>query len=215
MTKPTEVYACIYAREFPAQALLRLRPEFHDKPCVVMAGKPPFQQVCSLNRKARALGIVPGMTQVEVDTFPSAIVLARSESAEAGTKSILLECAGGFSPRVEDRSEDSIFLCVIDIAGTRSLFGPPEDLAQNLLTRVRTLGVAACIAVSSNSHAAVALARGLLPQHGVKVIPPGEERTTLASLPLAVLDLTEKQKETFSLWGIHTLEMLAALRKKN
>jgi len=214
MTKPAELYACLYAREFPAQALLRLRPDLHAKACVVMADKPPFEQVCSLNKKARALGIVHGMTQVEIDTFPSAVLLPRSESDEAATKSILLECAGGFSPRVEDLSEDGTFLCVIDIAGTRSLFGPPEVLAQNLLTRVRTLGVTACIAVSSNFHAAVALAKGLSPQRAVKVIPAGEERTALATLPLVVLDLTDKQTETFSLWGIHTLGMLAALPEK-
>ena len=214
MTKPAELYACLYAREFPAQVLLRLRPDLHDKACVVMAGKPPLQQVCSLNKKARILGIVHGMTQVEVDTFPSAIVLARSEREEAGAKSILLECAGGFSPRVEDRSEDGTFLCVIDIAGTTSLFGPPDALAQSLLTRVRTLGVTACISVSTNFHAAVSLAKGLSPQQIVRVIPPGEERASLASLPLAVLDLTEKQAETFSWWGIHTLGMLAALPEK-
>jgi protein ImuB len=214
MTKSAELYACVHAREFPAQALLRLRPELHDKPCVVMAGKPPLRQVSSLNRKARALGIVHDMTQVEVDTFPSAIVLPRSESEETATKSILLECAGGFSPRVEDRNEDGTFLCVIDIAGTIGLFGPPEVLAWNLLNRTRTLGVTACIAVSSNFHAAVALAKGLSPQHRVKVIPPGEERAALASLPLVVLDLTEKQAETFSMWGVHNLGMLAALPEK-
>jgi protein ImuB len=214
MTKPAELYVGLYAREFPAQALLRLRPELHDKPCVVMAGKPPFEQVCSLNKKARVLGVVRGMTQIEVDTFPSVVVLPRSEITESITTAILLECAGGFSPRVEGRSEDGAFLCVIDIAGTKSLFGPPEALAQSLLTRVKTLGLMVCIAVSSNFHAAVALAKGLSSQRTVKVIPAGEERTALASLPLAVLSLTEKQAATFSLWGIHTLGMLAALPEK-
>ena len=44
MMKPAELYACIYAKEFPAQALLRLRPELREKPCVVMEGEPPLQQ---------------------------------------------------------------------------------------------------------------------------------------------------------------------------
>jgi protein ImuB len=30
MTKPNELYACLYVKEFPAQALLRLRPELHE-----------------------------------------------------------------------------------------------------------------------------------------------------------------------------------------
>jgi len=213
MSKPAEIYACIHATEFPAQALLRLRPELHERPCVVIEGEPPVQQVCSLNRRARAVGLVHGMTQVEVDTFSGVTVLRRSHSEEAATKAALLECAGGFSPRVEDCSEDTAFLCVIDIAGTNALFGPPETLAQTLLTRVRALGITASIAVSSNFHAAVALAKGIPPQT-VKVISTGEEGTALAPLPLTVLDLTAEQFETFSLWGIHTLGMLAALPEK-
>lgn len=213
MSKPAENYACIHATEFPAQALLRMRHELRKQPCVVMEGEPPLQQVCSLNRNARSLGMVRGMTQVEVDTFPGVMSLRRSLGEEAAAKAALLECAGGFSPRVEDRSEDGVFLAVIDIAGTQALFGLPEMLAQNLLTRVRALGITASIAVSNNFHAAVALAKGI-DRQTVKVIPKGEECTALASLPLTVLDLTVEQAETFSLWGIRTPGMLGALPEK-
>ncbi len=78
MTKPAELYACLYAKEFPAQALLRLRPELRDKPCVVMEGEAPLEQVCSLTRKARILGLMRGMTRVEVETFPAVTLLKRS-----------------------------------------------------------------------------------------------------------------------------------------
>jgi protein ImuB len=213
MSEPTEIFACLYATEFPAQALLRLRPELREQPCVVMEGEPPLQRVCSLNRRAHLLGIVHGMTQVEVDTFSGITTLMRSNGEEAAANAALLECAGGFSPRVEDCSEDAAFLCVIDIAGTQALFGPPETLAQNLLTRIAVLGIAAAVAVSGNFHAAIALAKGI-PAQTVKVIPMGEECTTLALLPLTVLDLTEDQSDTFSLWGIHTLGMLGALPEK-
>ena len=118
-----ELYACLHAKEFPAQALLRLRPELREQPCVVMEGEPPLQLVCSLNRKARSLGMAHGMTQVEVDTFSGVTALRRSHSEEAAAKAALLECAGAFSPRVEDRSEDGAFLCVIDIAGTKAFSG--------------------------------------------------------------------------------------------
>jgi protein ImuB len=213
MTKSAEIYACVHATEFPAQALLRLRPELRDQACVVMEGEPPLQQVCSLTKKARHLGLMRGMTQVEVDTFSGVTALRRSHSQEANARAVLLECAGGFSPRVEDRSEDGAFLCAIDIAGTRGLFGPPEKLAQSLVARVRAFGVTACIAVSGNFHAAVVVAKAPLPL-SARVIPTGEESTALASLPITVLDLNEKQAETFSLWGIRTLGMLAALPEK-
>jgi protein ImuB len=179
----------------------------------MMEGEPPLQFVCSLTRKARSLGIVRGMTQVEVDTFAEVTAMPRSLGEESAAKAALLECAGGFSPRVEDRCEDNAFLCLIDIAGTKGLFGPPETLARNLLARVRALGITACVAVSGNSHAAVALARARLPL-SVRVVPTGEESTALAALPLTVLDLSEEQVETFSMWGIRNLGMLAALPEK-
>jgi protein ImuB len=213
MSKLAEIYACLYATEFPAQTLLRLRPDLRGQPCVVMEGEPPLQQICSLNRRAHSLGMVRSMTQVEVDTFSGITALRRSNGEEAAAKAALLECAGGFSPRVEDCSEDAAFLCVIDIAGTQALFGSPETLAQNLLTRITALGIAAAIAVSGNFHAAIALAKGT-PAQMVKVIPAGEECAVLASLSLTVLDFTEDQSETFSLWGIRTLGMLGALPEK-
>jgi protein ImuB len=215
MTRAAALYACLYAREFPVQALLRLRPELKEQPCVVMEGDAPLEQVCSLNTKARMLGMARGMTRVEVDTFPASVALARSQKEEEATRAILLECAGGFSPRVEEHSEGTAFACGIDIAGTRSLFGPPETLARRLVAQVRAVGIRACVAVSSNLHAAVCIARGLRPGATVKVIPQGEEASTLVDLPLAVLDLTEEQAETFAAWGVRTLGMLASLPEKD
>ena len=74
MTSHAELYASVYAKEFPAQALLRLRPELREKAFAVLMGEPPLQTVCSMNSKARALGVVRGMTRVELDTFSSVVV---------------------------------------------------------------------------------------------------------------------------------------------
>lgn len=213
MNKPTELYACLYVREFPAQALLRLRPELHEKPCVVMEGEPPFEVVCSLNTKARLLGLRHGMTRVEVDTFVGPMVLPRSIGIEKAARNVLLECAGAFSPRIEECSESIAFLSVLDIAGTESLFGPPEMLAKHLRQRIRSLGILGQITVSNNFHAAVCLAKGFT-RSVLQVVAGGKATSVLASLPLATLDLTERQAETFGSWGIRTLGMLAALPEK-
>ena len=140
MSGSAELYACVYAREFPAQAMLRLRPELREKAVVVMDGLPPLETVCALNGRARRFGVERGMTRVEVETFDGVTVLARSVAEEGAARAALLECAGGFSPRVEERSGDGEFLCVVDIAGTEKLFGPAEVLAQNLVRRVRGAG---------------------------------------------------------------------------
>jgi protein ImuB len=103
---------------------------------------------------------------------------------------------------------------VIDIAGTEKLFGPPAVLVRRLRERIRVLGITASIAVSSNFQTAICLARGMSSRANVTLVASGEEGAALSSLLLAVLDLSEQHAETFSLWGIHNLGVLAALPEK-
>jgi protein ImuB len=213
MNAPVELYACLLAREFPAQALSRLRLELREKAFVVIEGEPPLETVCSLNSKARRMGVTRGMTKIELDVFPSVVVLSRSLKEETATKAALLECAGAFSPRIEERSNHHSFVCVIDIAGTEKLLGPPRILTQNLLQRVKALGISASATVSGNFFAADCLARGTSRLHAA-IIPHGQESAALTALPLSVLNLSEEDAETFTSWGIHTLGMLAALPER-
>ena len=90
MTRLPELYACVYVRELAAQALLRLRPDLRDKPCVVLEGEPPSESVCALNTRARLLALRHGMTKVEVETFENVMVLQRSPNTEAAVRTILL-----------------------------------------------------------------------------------------------------------------------------
>jgi protein ImuB len=218
MTAPmTERYACLVAQNFPLQALLRLRPDLQSKPVAVLDGEPPFEQVCSLNGPALTLGVAPGMTRLEMEMFPTTLVLPRSLAQEAAARTILLQCAGAFSPRVEDQSNDGCFICVIDIAGMETLFGSPDALGERLLQRTKELCVRTSVAISSNFHAArclaLALAFGIGKRTGVRVVPKGMECAALAPLPLAVIELSLEHGETFSMWGITTLGALANLKE--
>jgi protein ImuB len=167
-------------KEFPAQSMLRLRPELRVQPCVVIEGEPPQEYACSLNTKARRLGIAVGMTRVEIETFSSISVLSRSRMEEEAAKAALLECCDAFSPRLEAGSRDHACFCVLDIAGMEKLFGPPVDLARSLLQRVKALGIGASIAISSSFHAAVCVARWQASRMDVSIIPQ-----TLQSFPCA------------------------------
>jgi protein ImuB len=212
MNRAGEIYACLYAREFPAQAALRLRPELRDRPVVLLEGEPPLEAVSSLNAKARRLGVARGMTRAELETFSSLVLLPRSRTEETSAHGVMLECAGAFSPRLEDCSNSLDFLCVIDIAGTEKLLGPPQALARELLRRVQTLGVSASVAIATNFHAAIACARSSTAR--ISLIAAGDEAHALAALPLKVLDISSEHAETFASWGIRTLGALAALPQK-
>ncbi len=203
-------YACVVAQEFPAQALLRLQPELRRKPVAVLDGEPAFEQVCSLNGAALRLGIVPGMTKLEMEMFPAATVLTRSCAQELTARAALLECAGTFSPRVQDQSSDGRFSCVADIAGTETLFGSSQALGESLLKKTRALGIQVSIAICSNFQAAKCLARG---HRGILVVPRGRESAALAPLPITVIDISPEHTETFAMWGITTLGELASLKE--
>ncbi len=211
----TERYACVDVKEFPLQALLRLRPELQSKPVAVLDGEPPFEQVCSLNSAALNLGIALGMTRLEMEMFPTALVLPRSRAEEAAARAALLECAGGFSPRVEDQSSDSYFTCVIDIAGTETLFGSPDTLGENLLKKTQALVHTSIHRYQQQlSCRQVPGARALFRQmRRIRVVPRGMECAALAPLPLTVLDLSPEHAETFAMWGITTLGALANLKE--
>jgi protein ImuB len=160
------------------------------------------------------LGVTHSMTRVEMDTFPSVVVLQRSFTEEEAAKAALLECAGTFSPGLEERSTACAFSCVLDIAGTEKLHGTPATLGNVLLRSVSAIGIQARVAIAANFHTVVCLARGMRSRSCLTVVASGGETAALAQLPLKVLDLTEEQAETFSFWGIQTLGMLAALPEK-
>ena len=93
--------------------------------------------------------------------------------------------------------------------------GPPTELGKSLLNRVRALGITSSIAIASNFHASICLARGMAARNRLIVTGPGEECNALASISLKALDLSEEHAETFYLWGIQTLGTLAALPEKS
>ena len=126
----------------------------------------------------------------------------------------MLECAGAFSPRVEDRERRQAFLCVIDIAGTEMLFGPPATLAKNLLDRVKALGIVASVAISSNFHTAICLARGRL--HALTaVIAPVRNALSGASATCGSRSFGGTCGDIFSLGHSHSRNVGGICPRKN
>lgn len=203
-----ELYACLYAQEFPLQSILRLRPELRGNPVAVLDGRPPLETVCSINRAAFMKGAAVGMTRVEAEAIPGLQLLSRSPEGETAAREVFLECAAKFSPRIETASGETHYACVLDIAGTERLFGPPAALAERMREALAGAGFRASVAVSANFHAALLKAGA---SRGITVIPEGQEAAALASLLLDALNLPEKEAEALAIWGIRTLGELAAL----
>lgn len=119
-----------------------------------------------------------------------------------GNLPLLVECAGYFSPHIEETSPDTI---LFDIRGLGSIFGTPEQIASEIHRR---LGLPANLAIAANPDAAGHAARGI---RGVTVIPPGKEAEVLAPLPLFLLGGSPEFARTLDIWGIRTFGEFAAL----
>ena len=203
-----ELYACIHAREFPLQALLRLRPELRGNGIAVLDGRPPLETVCSMNRAAQLKGAALDMTRVDAEAIQELRLLPRSLECETTAREVFLECAANFSPRIEESSRETYCACVLDIAGTERLFGPPTALAERMREALAGAGFRASVAVSANFHTALLKARA---SSGIHVISEGHEAAALANLPLDALSLPEKEAEALAIWGIRSLGELAVL----
>ena len=202
------LFACVHAVEFPAQALLRLRPEWQSEAVVVLEGRAPDEFVCSMNTNAFRKGAASGMTRLDAESIPGLRLLTRSAETEAAARTVLLECVARFSPRFEEVSEGTSCGFVLDIAGTERLFGPAAGLAERLRAELSSAGLKVSIAISANYDTARMKAASV---RGACVITEGEEAAALAKLPIAALHLAEEDRETFATWGIRTLGELAAL----
>lgn len=202
------LFAAVHAAEFPAQAILRLRPDLQSNPVVILDGKSPEEYVCSLNLHARKRGIVQSMTRLEVEELSGIHMLSRSFETEHAARTVLLECASQFSPRIEETFTNNACGFVLDISGTERLFGPPEKLAQNLRTAITALGFQTSISISTNFDTARIKAEFA---RGINIIPCGHEAVSLSKIPIAALELDEESYETFAIWGILTLGDLAEL----
>jgi protein ImuB len=203
-----ELYLAIHAAEFPAQALLRLRPELRSQPVAVLDGPALQQTVCALNRKARSCGAAHGMTRLEAEAVAGLQLIPRSLAEEAQARAILLECAAQFSPRIEETSRGTACSFVLDGTGSERLFGPVDAMAEKVRRAAANAGFRISVAASANFHAA-RLKAAFSP--GMTILPRGEESRALEKLQLSALNLGAEQAETFSMWGIRTLGQLAAL----
>jgi protein ImuB len=217
------VYACLYAPDFPVQALIRVEEELRHQAVAVLDGALPLLTIIAMNSKARQTGIDFGMTKAQAELFDVKL-RRRGLAQEDSAHQALLDCAHAFSPRVEDtgfrhsrKPADSQTVSahgglgdtvILDIAGLDRLHGPPQSIGRALRQLAGRLGLEVNVGIAANPEAATLAARG---RTGVTVIPAGSEPEFLGPLPIDLLPLLPEQQETFQAWGIRTLQALAAL----
>jgi protein ImuB len=235
------LFACLYVPDFPVQAIARVNKELRQQAVAVLDRTPPLLTVIALDPKARQQGVCLGMTKVQAELFDVKLrqrSLAQEAAAHQAlldcsfafsprvedtkfrhvssqANSLIANRIGasssGFAvtPLVRGYLHDSIGDTVIlDIEGLDRLHASAQKIGQALKQLASQLGLEVNVGIADNPEAATLAARGF---SGVTLISAGSEPERLGQLPIEILDLPPEQLETFRMWGIHTLQALAAL----
>jgi protein ImuB len=202
---PAVSFGAIYVPNFILQAIGRSEPELRAQPLAIIDGPPPTYQVVALNRLAEILGVARGMSKATVGQFAQVTIRPRCSGREEAAHSALLDVAWSITPRVEDAALDTL---LIDISGLQSLFGDEQAIARQISSRASALGMNVHVAISANVETARIIARAL---PGPTIVPEGEERLFLETLPVSMLSPSQELSEVFERWGVTTCKALASL----
>jgi protein ImuB len=196
--------ACILVADFSIAALVRANPALDGAVTAISASLAAHAELASVSPRARALGIRPGMTIAQARAISSELtVTARSEAAERTAPESV-------SPVVEPGAPGRVWL---DLAGLERLHAGEDEIASELVRRVRQVGMEASVGVAANKEIAELAARC----GGLRVIAAGREREFLDWLPLDMLDLGAAERgggdleTTLARWGLRRLGDLARL----
>jgi protein ImuB len=203
-------FACAWVPCFAVAAFERGEPGLVDRPVVIVRGAPPVSRVVEASAAAREHRIAPGMTEAEARTrCPVLTARPWSDERVASARHALLEAALTVSPRVEDAGPGLVH---VDAVGLERLVGDARAIAERLAAQVGAVGLRARVGVAA-SRTAARLAAQAGPR--ITIVPPGDERTFLAAVPLAALELSADLAATFARWGIRTLGELSALPRRS
>ena len=189
--------------------------EERDDP--TLAGKPiavgasgPRGVVMSASYQARAYGVRSAMPSVRARRLcPDLVFVAPDFDRYTAESNHVMTILGSFTPLVEPISLDEAFL---DVSGAERLFGPPEEIAQQIRERVRHERKLICsVGVAPNKFLAK-LASAHAKPDGVVVVPAGGIRGFLDPLPVEELwGVGEQTASVLDRLGVRTVADLLAL----
>jgi DNA polymerase-4 len=176
-------------------------PSLKGKP-VMVGGTPEGRGVvAAASYEARQYGVHSAMSAARaVKLCPDGIFLRGRMDRYAEISGQVFAIFEDYTPLVEPLSIDEAFL---DMTGSRRLLGSAEQVGRTIKERILAeLGLVASVGLAANKFLAK-LASDLEKPDGFTVIPPGEARALLASLPIGKLwgvgKVAEKQMHQFGI----------------
>lgn len=176
------------------------------EPFVVAEGAGTRELVVTPSAGAARAGVLPGMAVSAAHALaPDLSVFRRDGPSEAAALARLAAWAGRFTPVVSLAPPREVML---EVAGSLTLFGGPDTLAEAVEEGVRDLGYTAQVALAPTPLGAAILSRA---RPGARVTDRESLAAALMPLPLDALELAPEALETLRDLGLTSLGDCLAL----
>ena len=184
MTQSTRSILHVDMDAFYASVEQRDNPELRGKPLVV-GGTTNRGVVAAASYEARVFGIRSAMPMREACRRCPDLLRVRPDMARYKAVSAeVFAIFRSYTPLVEGLSLDEAFL---DVTASKSLFGPPHEIAAAIKKRILTeTSLTASVGVAENKLVAK-IASELDKPDGLTVIYPGDYERCLDPLPVSVI----------------------------
>ena len=156
-------------------------------------------RLASLSPAACALGLTRGMTLADAQArTPALRTMVHRPDADAALLAQVLEDFGRFTPMATTDGDDAL---ILDVTGCTHLFGYELGLVRAVEHRARRIGLSVRSALAGTPQAARALAR--FGRGGVFEI--GQDAAAVRALPIAALELDDREHQALTRAGLRTL----------
>ncbi|HEX8779811.1 MAG TPA: DNA polymerase IV [Nocardioides sp.] len=187
---------------FYASVATRDRPDLADVPVIVGGGSRGV--VLSANYLARQYGVRSALPMTRARRMcPQAVVVPPDFDTVSSVSGSVVACFRRVTPLVEVLSLDEAFL---DVRGSTRRLGPPEQIAEELRSRIHDeQGVTCSVGVAGSVSVAKLASRRAKPD-GVVVVRPREVTSFLHPLDVGELwGVGEKTREQLHRLGLLTV----------
>lgn len=207
MSTPRIAY--LYIPNFAVAVCLRAEPPLARQPLALTESEEESAAIIAVSDCVASHGVALGMTVAQAGTIcPDLVVRLRCHDEEITQSNALYKRLQTLSPHVAEPTPGSFHL---DLSGFTLLYRSETELAQHILTVTSVVGYPLRLGIAANTFVARVAAEQSADHH-FTIVPPGEERSFLAPLPIGCLSLSVERQETLRDLGIRTIGQLAAMR---
>jgi len=203
-------FACGRIEHLPTRLEAALQPELSNQPLVVL--RVWDEHVLDASPDVEASGVRPGDSRRRIEQLcPQAVVLSARETLYQSHHDTLKSVLANFAGKTETGPLGEFF---IDIGALSRTFPSEQALAEQIVAQAhQTVHLIPSVGIATNKFTAQQAARQAALESGhVWVVPKGDERRFLASLPLTILpEPPIELLRRLHLFGITTLGGFADL----